>query len=97
VSIGHLTDRLAEAEVVGFDETRLRAAGKLHWVHCARTDKYTLITCHAKRGRAEIDDAGVFGRFRGVAVQDAWARTTSTSTSSINCGARTRCGSWPVC
>ena len=25
--------------------------GKLHWVHCARTGKYTLITCHPKRGR----------------------------------------------
>lgn len=32
-----------------------------------------LITCHAKRGRAGIDDAGVVGRFSGVAVHDAWA------------------------
>jgi transposase len=62
--------RIAEAEVAGFDETGLRVQGKLHWVHCARTDKYTLITCHAKRGREGIDDAGVFG---GVAVHDAWA------------------------
>ena len=43
------------------------------WVHCARTEKYTLITCHPKRGRAGINDAGVLGRFRGVAVHDAWA------------------------
>jgi transposase len=68
-----LGDRIAEAEVAGFDETGLRVAGALHWVHCARTDKYTLITCHPKRGRAGIDDAGVLGRFRGVAVHDAWA------------------------
>jgi transposase len=51
----------------------LRVAGALHWVHCARTDKYTLITCHPKRGRNGIDAAGVLGRFRGVAVHDAWA------------------------
>jgi hypothetical protein len=37
--------------VAGFDETGLRVAGTLHWVHCARTSKYTLITCHRKRGR----------------------------------------------
>ena len=66
-------DRIAEAEVAGFDETGLRVAGKLAWVHCARTGKYTLITCHPKRGRDGINDAGVLGRFRGVAVHDAWA------------------------
>jgi transposase len=66
-------DRLADSEVVGFDETGLRVAGTLHWVHCARTDKYTLITCHTKRGRKGIDDAGVLGRFGGIAVHDAWA------------------------
>jgi transposase len=66
-------DRIAQAEVAGFDETGLRVAGSLHWVHCARTDRYTLITCHPRRGTAGIDDAGVLGRFRGVAVHDAWA------------------------
>jgi transposase len=66
-------ERLAQAEVAGFDETGLRVAGTLHWVHCARTGKYTLITCHPKRGRGGINDAGVLGRFRGVAVHDAWA------------------------
>lgn len=64
---------IAAAPVAGFDETGFRVQGRLHWVHCARTDKYTLITCHAKRGRAGIDDMGVLGRFGGVAVHDAWA------------------------
>ena len=71
--LSQVTDQLSEAEVAGFDETGLRVAGKLHWVHCARTDKYTLITCHPKRGKKGIDHAGVLGRFRGVAVHDAWA------------------------
>jgi transposase len=66
-------DRIAAAEVAGFDETGLRVAGKLHWVHCARTGKYTLITCHPKRGTHGIDAAGVLGHFGGVAVHDAWA------------------------
>ena len=71
--LNQVAERIAEAEVAGFDETGLRVAGALHWVHCARTGKYTLITCHPKRGRQGIDDAGVLGRFRGVAVHDAWA------------------------
>jgi transposase len=66
-------DAIADAQVAGFDETGLRVAGGLHWVHCARTDRYTLITCHAKRGREGIDAAGVLPRFQGVAVHDAWA------------------------
>jgi transposase len=65
--------RITASEVAGFDETGLRVAGKLHWVHCARTGKYTLIGCHAKRGRAGIDDLGVLTGFAGVAVHDAWA------------------------
>ena len=71
--LGAVKQQIAEADVAGFDETGLRVAGKLHWVHCARTGKYTLITCHPKRGRTGIDDAGVLARFTGVAVHDAWA------------------------
>src|SRR4051794_19375828 len=71
--LAQIGDRIVEAEVAGFDETGLRVAGRLAWVHCARTGKYTLITCHPQRGRDGINAAGVLGRFRGVAVHDAWA------------------------
>jgi transposase len=71
--LAHVRTQLAGADVVGFDETGLRVAGRLHWVHCARTGKYTLLTCHPKRGRVGIDDMGVLGSFAGVAVHDAWA------------------------
>jgi transposase len=67
IFLAEVADRIAASEVAGFDETGLRVAGKLHWVHCARTGKYTLITCHPKRGREGIDAAGVLRRFRGVA------------------------------
>jgi transposase len=74
---GYFLEEVAEAiaasEVAGFDETGLRVAGRLHWVHCARTGKYTLLTCHPKRGTEGIDGAGVLTRFCGVAVHDAWA------------------------
>jgi len=66
---GHIT----AAPVAGFDETGLRVEGALHWAHCARTDKYTLVTCHRKRGCEGIDDNGALAGFTGVAVHDAWA------------------------
>jgi len=75
--LGEFTERVADAiaaaPVAGFDETGLRVAGTLQWVHCARTGKYTLITCHPKRGVEAMKAAGVLPRFRGVAVHDAWA------------------------
>jgi transposase len=66
-------DRLVAAEVVNFDETGLRVAGKLRWVHSASTGKYSLITVHDRRGVKGIDAAGVLPSFTGVAVHDAWA------------------------
>ena len=71
--LAHVRERITAADVAGFDETGLRVDCALRWVHCARTDKYTLITCHRRRGRDGIDNAGVLAGFTGVAVHDAWA------------------------
>jgi transposase len=59
--------------VAGCDETGFRVEGRLAWVHCARTGKYTLLTVHAKRGTEAMKAMGVLPSFAGVAVHDAWA------------------------
>lgn len=64
---------IAASPVAGFDETGFRVEGRLHWVHCARTGKYTLLTVHPRRGREAIDAMGVLPVFAGIAVHDAWA------------------------
>lgn len=71
--LDQVRDGLAHAEVAHFDETGFRVAGRLHWVHSASTGKYSLITCHPKRGVIAMNDAGVLPAFTGVAVHDAWA------------------------
>jgi transposase len=64
---------IAASDVAGFDETGFRVAGRLHWVHCARTGKYTLLMVHPRRGRQAMEAMGILPSFAGVAVHDAWA------------------------
>jgi len=69
----HARGQIAASAVAGFDETGFRVAGRLHWVHCARTGKYTLFMVHPRRGRQAMTAMGVLDSFAGVAVHDAWA------------------------
>jgi transposase len=64
---------IAASDVAGFDETGFRVEGRLHWVHCARTGKYTLLMVHPRRGRKAMEAMGVLPSFAGIAVHDAWA------------------------
>jgi transposase len=66
-------EQIAASDVAGFDETGFRVAGRLAWVHCARTSKYTLLMVHPRRGKQAIEAMGVLPSFTGVAVHDAWA------------------------
>ena len=63
---------LAGAELVHVDETGLRVAGRLHWLHVASSARFTALFCHAKRGKEAIDAAGVLPSFAGIAVHDAF-------------------------
>ena len=92
-------ERIAAAEVAGFDETGLRVSSGLHWVHCARTGKYTLITCHARRGKEGINDMGVLAGSAASRCTTPGRRMTPTSTRRINSAAPTRCENsrvWPM-
>jgi transposase len=66
-------ERIAAGAVAGFDETGFRVAGRLAWVHCARTGKYTLLTVHPQRGGQAMEAMGILPSFTGIAVHDAWA------------------------
>lgn len=78
---------LREAAVAHFDETGFRVKARLHWVHSASTGKWSLLTVHAKRGSAAMDDAGILPYLRGIAVHDAWAPyDTYTGAGHALCG-----------
>src|SRR3954471_19355929 len=71
--VDQVRDMLTGADVVHVDESGLRVAGKLHWVHVATTGKYTLIWVHPKRGRVGTDAGQVMASHTGIVVHDAWA------------------------
>jgi transposase len=64
---------LAGAELVHADETGLRVAGRLHWLHVASSTRFTSLFCHRKRGKEGIDAAGVLPHCTGNLVHDAFA------------------------
>jgi transposase len=49
--------------VAGFDETGFRVDGRLHWVHCARSGKYTLLMVYHRRGKEAMQAIGILGSF----------------------------------
>jgi len=85
----HAREQIAGSPVAGFDETGFRVDGRLHWVHCARTGKYTLLMVHPRRGKQAIEAMGVLPAFGGVAVHDAWAPYDSYTAAGHSCAART--------
>jgi transposase len=64
---------LTRSELVHVDETGLRVAGRLHWLHVATSALFTVLFCHAKRGKEGIDAVGVLPAFTGTLVHDAFA------------------------
>lgn len=68
-----IADNLHIAALVNADESGLRVAGKLHWLHIAANETLTWYGVHAKRGMAAIEAHGILPKRVGVLVHDCWA------------------------
>jgi transposase len=84
-----LADRLAEADVLGADETGIRVEGTLAWVHAARTEALTRYTISARRGVEAMRAAGVLPALSPdtVLLHDFWAPYWTFAVVHAVCGA----------
>ena len=69
----YLRREILEKPVAHFDETGVRVAGKLHYIHNASTADTTYQTVSAYRGRRGMDAGGILPDYRGIAVHDCLA------------------------
>jgi transposase len=71
---GHIRTQIQQAAVAHFDETGLRVAGKLHWLHVACTTLWTYLFIHPKRGQEALQSAqSVFMGCTNWLVHDCWS------------------------
>ena len=71
-SLEQIRQRLIAAPVVHFDESGMRVAGRLRWLHVASTAKLTQYHVHDKRGQIGMQAGGILPHYKGVSVHDYW-------------------------
>jgi transposase len=69
-----IKSKIVADNVVHADETGLRTAGKLQWLHTATTQLYTYLFVHEKRGSGAIQsNKSILRDYIGWLVHDCWA------------------------
>ena len=71
-SLESIHEQIINANVANFDESGLRVAGKLHWLHVASTETLTHYHVDRKRGQVGMQAGRILPKFQGNTVHDHW-------------------------
>jgi len=71
-TVAAMGEALRTAPVAHADETGMRVAGKLHWMHVLVTPLLTWLGAHPKRGKQAFDTFGLLMAFAGTLIHDGW-------------------------
>lgn len=63
---------IVQAQTAHADESGMRVADKLRWLHVLATETLTWMALHAKRGFEAFESLALLRQFRGVLVHDGW-------------------------
>jgi transposase len=68
-----IASQLCQAALAHADESGLRVAAKLHWLHIVASQTHTWYGVHSRRGMEAIQAHGILPKRLGVLVHDCWA------------------------
>jgi transposase len=71
-TVAAIGQAIQDTPVANADETGIRVAGKLLWLHALVTPTLTWMACHKKRGLEAFAALAILHRFVGVLVHDGW-------------------------
>ena len=71
-TVAAIGEVLKTVPVAHADETGMRVAGKIHWLHVLATPALTWLGSHANRGKHAFDAFGILAAFVGILVHDGW-------------------------
>lgn len=71
-TVAAMGDVLKAVPVAHADETGMRVAGSLHWLHVLATPMLTWIGSHVNRGKKAFDAFGILTLFAGTLIHDGW-------------------------
>lgn len=71
-TVAAMGEALKCAPVAHADETGMRVAGKLHWMHVLVTPLLTWLGAHPNRGQQAFDAFGLLIAFAGTLIHDGW-------------------------